>query len=67
MKLLGPTHPFARAVGDMLDQAVTNEMAGVCQPLLSDGQRQFNAGRLAALNDIATLYREVVTPKPAKE
>jgi hypothetical protein len=50
----------------MLDQAVTNEMAGVCQPLLSDGQRQFNAGRLAALNDIATLYRDVVTPKPEK-
>jgi hypothetical protein len=66
MQLLGATHPFARAVGAMLDQAVANETAGVCQPSLSDGQRQFNAGRLAAMNDIATLYHDIVAtaPKP---
>jgi len=51
-----PTHPFYRAVLQLMDDAIVTEQDNVTIPHITDGGRHFNAGRLAQAKDFRGVF-----------
>jgi hypothetical protein len=49
---LEPTHPFYRALLALVEADTDAEIDAATMPQLTDGARQFNAGRLAHARDL---------------